>query len=412
MKTSETTTKLLCVTMLFAFACRGICAPGASFIDRLSDGRIRPSETPGLRVAYLPIIFPSSHAANLISLKNGDLLCAYYSGLWEGKAGVAIVISRLARGASQWTRPVVAAEEAARALENPVLFESPLASLWLFYTSQRGEAGQADAQILYQESKDNGRDWTTPKVLFDKPGSFDRQGLLIDGNRWLFPLYFTPGSDIDDHSAIEISEDQGLTWKECLIPGSNGLVQPDVVELSPHSFAAFLRSRFADWVYSSHSKDGCSWTIPQPTQIPNNNSSIQVTRLHDGHLVMAFNNIQAATTRGKPRDMARWPMSVALSADGGNTWPWVRDVDIGQGVPQEPVPDTMAGADVRDEQQKFFEHLIDYSYPSIIETADGKIHMAYTYRRRTIKYATFDESWIKMGTTLGFFSGDRLSGGR
>ena len=132
-----------------------------------------------------------------------------------------------------------------------------------------------------------------------------------------------------------------------------------------------------------------------------------MARLRNGHLVIAFNNIQATTTRGKPTDYARFPLSVALSIDGGQTWPWVRDVDIGQDVPQEKVPDTMAGVDVRDEQKTLFQHLFDYSYPSIIETQDGIIHMAYTFRRRTVKYAGFDESWIKAGSTLGLFTGDR-----
>jgi hypothetical protein len=121
---------------------------------------------------------------------------------------------------------------------------------------------------------------------------------------------------------------------------------------------------------------------------------------------MAFNNIQATTARGKPTDYARFPMSVALSIDGGQTWPWVRDVDIGQDVAQEKVPNMMAGVDVSDETKEFFWHLIDYSYPSIIETSDGIIHMSYTFRRRTIKYASFNEAWIKGGGTLGFFTGD------
>ena len=405
-------------TGCFQFSCAvilGLLVLGTSTvvsgsqIDNLADGEVRRSSDPGLRVAYLPIIFPSSHASNLLNLRNGDLLCAYYSGLWEGKSGVAIVISRLAKGAAKWTRPTVAAQETGKAFENPVLFESPVGILWLFYTSQAADEGQSKSQIFYVTSTNAGKSWTGPKVLFSKPGAFDRQRLLIVGEKWFFPLYYTPRSDEDNYSAIQISSDHGRNWKECVIPGSNGLVQPDVVELSPNRFATFFRSRFADWVYSSSSEDGCTWTTPRPTQIPNNNSSIQVTRLRDGHLVIAFNNLQATTVRDKPRDTARWPLSVALSADGGQTWPWVRDVDIGQGVPQEAAPDVIAGVDVRGETNTFFNHFFDYSYPSIIETADGTIHMSYTYRRRTIKYAAFNEAWIKQGTTLGIFSGDRRS---
>jgi predicted neuraminidase len=397
--------RFVCALILLSFVW-ALHASGDSLIEKLADGRIRQSSIPGLSVAYLPMLFPSSHSSNLLSLNNGDLLCAYYSGLWEGKSGVAIVISRLAKGSNQWSKPVVVAQEAGSAFENPVLFESGLGLLWLFYTSQAADAGQSNARVFYRTSPDNGKTWTGTKVLFAKPGSSDRQRLVVSREQWLFPMYYTPRSDTDHYSAIQISADQGHSWKECVIPDSNGLVQPDLIALSPVRLLVFFRSRFADWVYTSSSEDGCSWTTPRPTQIPNNNSSIQVTRLSNGHLVIAFNNIQATMTRGKPRDTARWPLSVALSIDGGQTWPWVRDVDIGQDVPQEAVPDVMAGTDVRDEKKAFFEHFFDYSYPSVLETPDGTIHMAYTYRRRTIKYAAFDENWIKNGTTLGIFTGD------
>ena len=378
-----------------------------SLIERLADGKLRPASVAGVQIAYLPIVFPSSHAANLLYLKNGDMLCVYYSGRWEGKSGVAIVISRLRRGSSQWSKPEVVAQQAGMALENPVLFEPAAGLLWLVYTSQAADEGQSNAQIFYRTSADDGKSWSDAKLLMAKPGSFDRQRLVVSGNDWLFPIYYTPRSDADNYSSVEISSDHGHTWRECVVPDSNGQVQPDLVELSPRHFALFFRSRFADWIYTSHSEDGCSWTKPQPTQIPNNNSSIQVVRLQNGHLVIAFNNIQATTTRGKPTDYARFPLSVALSLDGGQTWPWVRDVDIGQDVPQEKVPTTMAGMDVTDEQKAFFQHLFDYSYPSIIQTPDGRIRMAYTFRRRTIKYATFDEGWIKGRGTLGLFTGDR-----
>lgn len=295
------TFRFVCAATLFYFVL-GLHTSGESLIDKLADGKIRDSSTPGLRVAYLPIIFPSSHASNLLSLSNGDLLCAYYSGRWEAQSGVAIVLSRLPKGSDQWTRPVVVAQEAGSAFENPVLFESPGRLLWLFYTSQAADAGQSNAQIFSRTSTDGGKNWTAAKLLFSKPGSFDREHLLDAGDRWFFPIYYTPHSDAENYSAIEISADQGHNWKECAVPGSNGLVQPDVVELSPRRFMALFRSRFADWVYTSSSEDGCSWSAPRPTQIPNNNSSIQVTRLGDGHLVIAFNNIQATTTRGKPRD--------------------------------------------------------------------------------------------------------------
>src|SRR5947199_3694683 len=65
------------------------------------DGRLRASAVPGLKEAYLIPIFPSAHAANLLQLRNGDLLCAWFSGTWEGNSDVAIVTSRLAAGSNE-----------------------------------------------------------------------------------------------------------------------------------------------------------------------------------------------------------------------------------------------------------------------------------------------------------------------
>jgi predicted neuraminidase len=403
----------LCIAALvFLILGRSVAGFGLQ-ITRLSDGKVRRSSTAGLRVAYLPIVFPSSHSSNLLSLRNGDVLCAWYSGQWEGRSGVAVVISRLPKGSGQWTQPVVVAQEPGWAFENPVLFEPPTGPLWLFYTRQAADAGQSKSQIFYRTSYDDGKSWTGPKLLFDRPGSFDRQRLLVVGDQWLFPMYYTPSSGITGedarrhYSVVQISSDQGRTWKECPIPDSNGLVQPDILELSPRRFIAFLRSRFADWVYTSSSEDGCSWTAPRPTQIPNNNSSIQVVRLKDGHLVMVFNNIQATIERERPQMAPRWPLSIALSLDRGQTWPWVRDIDIGQEVPQESVTSVIAGTDISDNKGAFFGSLFSYEYPSIVQTPDGTIHVSYTFRRRTIKYVNFDENWMKGGSTLGIFTGNQ-----
>jgi predicted neuraminidase len=105
-------------------------------------------------------------------------------------------------------------------------------------------------------------------------------------------------------------------------------------------------------------------------------------------LVIAFNNVRAVVTKGKPQTGPRKPLSVALSEDGGETWGWVRDLETG--IPR-------AGDESRREE---------YSYPSILQAADGKINVAYTYRRFTIKIVRFDENWLKLGTTTGTFIGD------
>ena len=166
----------------------------------------------------------------------------------------------------------------------------------------------------------------------------------------------------------------------------------NIVKLSGDQLVAFFRSRYADWIYKSRSTDGCHWRTPVATQLPNNNASIQAVRLKDGHLVMAFNNAQAVTTRGKPRAAARKILSVALSVDEGRTWPWVRDVQDGDESP--------AGRPGEESE---------YSYPSVTQSPNGMVQLAFTFNRKTIQYMTFDEHWIKQGTTAGAFTGDPKS---
>jgi predicted neuraminidase len=186
------------------------------------------------------------------------------------------------------------------------------------------------------------------------------------------------------HSYVEVSADSGKTWKECDVEGSGGFVQMNILKISDNSLIAFYRSRYADWIYQSESSDGCAWTAPHATKLPNNNASIQATRLKDGHLVMVFNNTQAEFKPEHTDTASRRILSVALSEDDGKTWPWIRDLEnptISQ--PILPLEDA------------------EYSYPAVIQTADGLIQAAYTFRRETIKCMTFSEDWIKHGTTTG-----------
>jgi predicted neuraminidase len=217
-------------------------------------------------------------------------------------------------------------------------------------------------------------------------------------------MYYTPTKGIttgatSNYSVVKISRDQGKTWKECKIPHSEGLVQPSVVRITGERYLMFLRSRYADWIYESISHNGCTWTIPKPTKLPNNNSSIQAVRLTDGHLVIAFNNINSTMIRGKPQTSPRKPLSVALSEDNGKSWPWVRDLETGRpGRNEDGHLSDAAGVD-------------EYSYPSVIQNADGRLTVAYTFRREAIKTMSFDEKWIKKGTSVGLFKGTAKNDG-
>lgn len=342
-----------------------------------TDGVIR-NRADGSKEAYLPTIEPTSHAANLIALKNSELLCFWFTGKAEGESGVGIAISRLSPGSHRWSVPVIVDRQEGYSYQNPVPFQAPDGTLWLFHTRQAANAGQANAQVLVLRSQDNGHTWSKPEVLFSKAGAFVRNPPIImsDGG-WLLPMYFTPSKGIttgaeSNYSVMMISHDRGKSWKQCVVPHSDGYVQPSVIRLPDDHYIAFFRSRFADSIFKSTSTDGCRWTTPVATQLPNNNASIQAIMLADRHIVIAFDNSRAAEVSNKAKEGPRKPLAVALSTDEGATWKFIRNVEEGS---------------TSSAQEEF-------SYPSIIQDTNGELDLAFTYRRQAIKFLQFPESWI------------------
>ena len=349
------------------------------------DGKMRHDPS-GLTTAYLDPIFPSSHAANLLTLRNGDLLCFWFSGTWEGQSGVGIVMSRLAAGSSQWTTPQMIDNHPRESYQNPVGFQEPNGTIWLLHTTQPAGKGESQSRVLSLQSTNNGETWTHSSVIFETPGSYVRNPLVTmpDGH-WMLPMYFTTagsgGADTGkDRPVVAISADRGENWKICDLPDSNGEVQPSLVYDPAQGYLALLRSRRADHIYRSTSKDGCHWSAPEATDLPNNNASIQILRLTDGKVVLAFNNTSAELVDGKRRTGARKPLSLAISSDFGKSWHSIRDVETGR----------PGNTDMRKQPGRE-----EYSYPALALGHDGRIYAAYTFRRETIKVISFSEAWLE-----------------
>lgn len=350
------------------------------------NGVVSVSETdPRRKEAFLPILHPNdSHAANLLELDNGDLLCVWFTGSGEGNPDTNIVMSRLPAGSDCWSAPVQLSSDPERSEQNPVLFQAPDGKLWLFHTSNEPH-DQKTSRVVCRISEDRGQTWGPTEVLFDGKGLFLRQPLVVLKNGdWLLPAYYCKLGG--HYSVVQISTDQGKTWTEYEVQGSTHRVQMNVVELGDGTLYAVFRSRMADRIYTSISRDGGrNWTVPAKSELANNNSSIQLTRLHNGHLALVFNNSTME------RDQFRWvqrkgefrkkplrtPLTLAISEDEGATWPHYRNVQT-------------ADLEYKDSE-------VGYSYPSIIATRDGKIHIAFSYLRKCIKYVCLDEDWVKEG---------------
>jgi predicted neuraminidase len=393
--------------------------PATRTAGEVDPGALHPAEgDPDRLVADLPTDCVQNHAANLMPLPDGDLGCVWFGGTQEGIADISIYFSRLAKGGNRWSHPVKLSDDPTKSEQNPILFVAPDSKLWLLHTSQRS-GNQDTAVVKCRVSADSGRTWGPGTVLFDTPGTFVRQPpVVLDNGDWLAPVFrclAAPGEKwVGNHdvSAVRISGDDGATWTEHAVPGSTGCVHMNVVKAANESLLAFFRSRWADNVYSSESTDdGRHWTEPQPTDLPNNNSSIQVTRLASGHLAIVYNDMSAAQASERrvslydeieddgesptsPAAVAttspggrtafwgapRAPMTIAISEDNGGTWPHKRNLETGDGY-------CMTNNSAQQLNR-------EYSYPSIQQTSDGAIHIAYTVFRQRIRYVRIREDWV------------------
>ena len=354
------------------------------------DGHIYANEDMGTLEAFLPTGgYPTAHAPALLELTDGTLLCAWFGGTYEGSADIRIICSRLEPESGRWTEPVDISGDPNRSEQNPSLFNGPDGAVWAVYTAQLDrQAGkdnmQFTSQIRCQKSTDGGRTWDAYETLFAREGSFCRQPIqVLSSGRWIFANWLCTDS-VDglsgDPTAFQISDDRGKTWRQADMPESNGRVHANVVELGNGRLAAFMRSREADFIYRSESLDwGDSWSKPVPTPLPNNNSSISAVRLQSGRIAIAYN---PTCTPEPVSGKAAWPglrcpVAVALSEDGGLTFPLIRWMERGEGF--------MGEENKTNNRQ--------YEYPYLMQSRDGMLHLAYAaYTRKGVKYMRFSEA--------------------
>jgi predicted neuraminidase len=366
------------------------------------DGVLRPV-TQDRADAFIPSPSPQNHAAFLSRLPDGTLACVWFGGTMEGMPDISIHMSVLDEASKKWSAATVLVDDKARSEQNPLLFNAPDGTVWLLYTSQ-ASGNQDTAVVRRRVSQDGGKTFGPAETMIADAGTFIRQPIVtLTKGDLLLPVFkcrIAPGekwSGHNDNAGVYRSSDGGKTWRFSEVPNSMGCVHMNIVAVSDTHFVAFFRSRWADFIYRTESRDaGVTWQVPQPTDLPNNNSSIQCTRLSDGRLALVYNHSSSANATGRrtslyddledgdsatpatvPQRQAFWgapraPLSLAFSCDHGMTWQGRQDIDTSDGF-------CLTNNSVAHANREL-------SYPVLLEGRKNTLDIAFTWFRQGIKH--------------------------
>ena len=353
------------------------------------------------QAAILPSPVIQNHAAFLVRGPEG-LDCVWFGGSLEGKADICIYRSHL--GPAGWSAAEKLTDDPERSEQNPILFHAPGGRVMLIHTAQPG--GDQDRCVV--RMRELGAE---PEDLPLPPGTFVRGAPFVraDG-AWLLPLFHCTSQEgarwtgRHDTASVAITEDGGRAWRLVAVPGSTGCVHMTIVP-GKDRLLAFFRRRQADFVYRTESRDGGeSWSVPEPTSLPNNNSSIAAIRLSVGRIAIAGNPVNAAMSPDRREllydelgdderpeatggctpvwGVPRAPLVVALSSDDGETFP------------QQVVVATSGGTCLSNNSIDGKNQ--ELSYPALAETPEGGLDVAFTLHRRAIAHVRLTPSEIEV----------------
>ncbi|PZT52292.1 sialidase family protein [Paenibacillus silvae] len=315
--------------------------------------------------------FQSSHGSTVAVLPTGVVIVAWFAGLHEKSSDTAIWMAIQEQGGS-WSTPHKVADEEGVAHWNPVLYAQG-SSLVLFYKVGH-EITHWHTRFI--RSEDGGQTWTAARELVSGDmggrGPVRNHPVQLASGTILAPASIErldpemPGKQVWE-AFVDISMDEGRTWtKSASVPMNlsvyvgaehwfaKGLIQPALWSASDAEHVHMLLRSTEGWIYRSDSADGGrTWCEAYPTELPNNNSGIDVTRLESGLLALVYNPISGYST-----ESPRTPLVVAFSNDNGETWghEWVLEDEPGE-----------------------------YSYPSIGSQGQS-LYITYTWKRDRVAF--------------------------
>jgi predicted neuraminidase len=311
---------------------------------------------------------PQCHASTIEETSTG-LIAAWFGGTHERNPDVGIWVSR--NDGAGWSGPI----EVANGIQsdtlrypcwNPVLFQPASGGLMLFY-----KVGPSPREWwgMVVTSEDEGKTWSGPRKLGEGPngdliGPVKNKPVQLEDGTIISPSSRetdVPGGRDIWNVHFEISRDNGSTW-ETVGPIHDGqeiqAIQPSILFYEDGRMQILCRTQ-QNRISESWSEDGGStWSPMQLTSLPNPSSGTDAVTLKDGKQLLIYNH----TSRRGEFPSGRNMLNLAVSEDGKN-WKPVLTLERQEG---------------------------EYSYPAIIQTEDGLVHMTYTYRRVSVKRVVID----------------------
>ena len=306
--------------------------------------------------------FPSCHASTIVQADD-RLACAFFGGTEERNPDVCIWICH--RSDNRWSAPKLVADGVQKdgtrqPTWNPVLFQPRSGPLMLFYKvgpSPREWWGEV------KTSTDHGHTWSQatrlPQGIL---GPIKNKPVQLASGDILSPTS-VEGHEVGWRIYFERSVDNGKTWKATPLvdqPPKMKAIQPSILIHSPTKLQAVGRTQKSG-LFETWSEDaGLTWSPLAATSLPNPNSGTDAVTLRDGRHLLVYNHSST--------EKVRVPLNVAVSRDGKN---W----EMAETLETEPPG--------------------QYSYPAVIQSTDGLVHITYTWKRLKIRHVVLDPQKMK-----------------
>lgn len=319
--------------------------------------------------------FPQCHASTICETPRG-LVAAWFGGTREKHPDVGIWFSY--HDGNSWSAPRKAAdgfqhdlpggEEHRHPCWNPVLFQPP---------------GDGPTMLFFKVGPDPRTWWGEVMVSYDFGRSFrDRRRLpeRIDGPVRGKPYLLADGSLLCPSSTEHDGDwrfhmerlidptrpELGQSWQR-FEPETQPyqVIQPTLLFPNNDTIHAMFRSK-NERIIESFSKDnGRTWTELSESTLPNNNSGVEALTLADGRHLLLYNHLGGSREDGWGK---RNLLNLAISEDG-KEW--------------------KAAAYIEKEEKG------EFSYPAMIQTSDGMVHLTYTWNREKVKHVVIDPARLK-----------------